>query len=137
MKKERNYAIEFLRILLAVNFCVIHVTTIVPPSFLKSPPKWPFTFDLILVFMAISGYFLMQHFKGQQTRGLATGNAAGQAWGYLKGRLLALLPMFFLAQLAGFVVLYIFKGLPIQMWPMAFINHLGEFFGLQLSGFGM
>lgn len=137
MKKERNYAIEFLRILLAINFCVIHVTTIVPPSFLKSPPKWPFTFDLILVFMAISGFFLMQHFKGQQQRGLTTGSAAGQAWGYLKDRLLGLLPMFLIAQLAGFVVLYLFKGLPIHMWPTAFLNHLGEFFGLQLSGFGM
>ena len=135
--KQRNYAIEFLRILLAINFCVIHVTTIVPPSFLKSPPRWPFTFDLILVFMAISGYFLMQHFKGLQAKGLAQGNAASQAWGYLKGRLLGLLPMFLLAQFAGFVVLYLFKGLPLSQWPIAFLNHLGEFFGLQLSGFGM
>ena len=137
MKKERNYSIEFLRILLAINFCVIHVTTIVPPIFLKQPVKWPFTLDLILVFEAISGYFLMQHFKGQQARGLCTGSAAGQAWGYLKGRLIALLPMFFIAQAFGFVVLYTYKGLPISMWPAAFLNHLGEFFGLQLSGFGM
>lgn len=138
MKKQRNYTIEFLRIVLAINFCVVHVSNIVPPAFLGRPPYGVYTFDLVLIFMAISGYFLMQNFKkNQQFNQLHEIGAGAQAWGYLKSRLLSVGPIFLLAQLAGFVTMNLSTHLPLSRWPASFLNHLAEFFGLQLSGLGM
>ena len=104
MQKERNYTIEFFRFMFAVNFVLIHACMIYPIGFLRGFPLFVNGFDVIIPFMAFSGYFLMQGYKKQQGQEL-TDNvpASRQAWNYLRARLVGLLPVFLLAQFMGSV----------------------------------
>ena len=69
MKQERNYTIEFFRFMFAVNFVLLHVF-ILGPVRMGGTPSFANGFDVIIPFMAFSGYFLMGHFKKQQAKGL-------------------------------------------------------------------
>lgn len=103
MQNQRNYTIEFFRFMFAVNFVLIHACMIFPLGFLKGFPLFVNGFDVIIPFMAFSGYFLMQGYQKKKALGQTTPSAGRQAWDYLKGRLVALLPVFLLAQGLGFV----------------------------------
>ena len=84
MKQERNYTIEFFRFMFAVNFVLLHVF-ILGPVRMGGTPSFANGFDVIIPFMAFSGYFLMGHFKKQQAKGLtAQVPPSRQAWNYLK-----------------------------------------------------
>lgn len=85
MKQERNYTIEFFRFMFAVNFVLLHVF-ILGPVRMGGTPSFANGFDVIIPFMAFSGYFLMGHFKKQQAKGLtAQVPPSRQAWNYLEG----------------------------------------------------
>ena len=137
MKKERNYTIEFYRIMFAVNFLAVHVYMVFSRS-IAGEFMYIYALDNILPFMIFAGYFMMQGFKRQQAQALAQGiPPRQQAGAHLKSRIMGLLPAFLVAQLGGFVVNYIFvRKMPLALWPMLLLNHICEFAGLQITGIG-
>lgn len=138
MKKERNYTIEFYRFIFALGFIAGHVMIISFRSFVPRETGVSIPLDTLLVFIALSGYFMMQGFKKQQPASLANGVApTAQAWTYMKGRLSGLGVWFLIANFVGFVAIRIWRNTPILQWFDAFLNHLPEFFGLYLTGLGM
>ena len=138
MKRERNYTIEFFRFMFAVNFVLIHACMIYPIGFLKGFPLFVNGFDVIIPFMAFSGFFLMQGYKKKQLQGITGEQSAGrQAWDYLSARLTGLLPVFILAQLMGFVANRLWQDTPLRDWPVYLLNAVGEFAGLQITGIGL
>lgn len=136
MKKERNYTIEFVRFIFAINFLLIHVYAIVPRVVGGTPP-FVSTLDTIIPFMAFSGFFLMQTFEKNRVNLADAQESAGrQAWLYLKGRLVSLMPLFVTTTaLAGIGFLLVAK-VPVIAWPKYFLDILCEFFGLQIVGYG-
>lgn len=136
MKKERNYTIEFVRFVFAINFLLIHVYAIVPRVVGATPP-FTSKLDTIIPFMAFSGFFLMQSFQKNHANSAVCQESAGrQAWLYLKSRLKSLMPLFVVTTaLAGIGFLLIAK-VPVIAWPKYFLDILCEFFGLQIVGYG-
>lgn len=138
MKKERNYTIELFRFIFALGFIAGHILIISFRTFTPRESGVSMPLDTLLVFIALSGYFMMQGFKRQQQTAIANSvSPVTQAWTYLKGRLRGLGVWFLLASLVGFIAIRIWKGTPISEWFDAFLNHLPEFFGLYLTGLGM
>lgn len=136
MKQERNYTIEFVRFLFAINFLLIHVYGVVP-RVVGAEPSFASMFDTIIPFMAFSGFFLMQTFqKSQKKLGEPPAPPSRQAWGYLKARLISLMPLFVFATLAAVIGNCLVLQIPVVAWPRYFIDVLCEFFGLQITGFG-
>lgn len=136
--KTRNYAIEFFRIMFAINFLAVHVYMVYPTGYMGLPFQTIYALDNILPFMVFSGFFLMAGFRKQQPLAAERHLTAGrQAWNHLKGRLIGLMPAFLLAQLMGFVVVRVSQKTPLSQWPVALLNHIFEFFGLQITGLGM
>lgn len=136
MKKERNYTIEFLRFMFAINFLMLHTLAVVPRA-AGATPTWGTLFDTIIPFMAFSGYFLMQGFeKNRSALAAANVSPSRQAWHYLKARLISLMPLFVLGTLLGGIAFCVFAGLPLIAWPKYFLDILCEFFGLQIVGYG-
>ena len=137
IQKERNYTIEFVRIMFAVNFIIVHVLMVFPIGFLRGFPLFLAGLDTIIPFMAFAGFFMMQGFKKQQAAaeryGLSPGHQAGN---YLKARLIGLLPVFLLAQLMGFFANNIWLDTPISQWPIRLLNAIGELTGVQITGIG-
>ena len=137
MKKERNYTVEFYRAMFAVNFLIIHALMVFPIGYLKGFPLFTSALDIIIPFMAFSGYFMMQGFKKQQASGeVAQKGAARIAWEYLKKRLIALLPLVILGNLMGFIAINMWEETPLIDLPVRFLNAIGEFLGLYISGIG-
>lgn len=135
--KQRNYTIEFYRIMFAVNFILIHALMVFPIAFLNGFPLYVSGLDVILPFMAFSGYFLMQGFEKQQALGVAaTQSAPRQAWNYLKARLIGLMPVFLLGQLLGFVAKNVWQEIPLAQWPIHLLNGIAELVGVQITGLG-
>lgn len=136
MKKDRNYTIEFVRFVFAINFLLIHVYAVVPRVVGATPP-FTSMFDTIIPFMAFSGFFLMQSFQKNQAKlALCPESAGRQAWLYLKSRLKSLMPLFVVSTaLAGIGFLLVAK-VPVIAWPKYFLDILCEFFGLQIVGYG-
>ena len=60
MKKQINYTIEFYRFMFALNFVIIHALMVIPIGYLKGFPLFVSALDIIVPFMAFSGYALMQ-----------------------------------------------------------------------------
>jgi peptidoglycan/LPS O-acetylase OafA/YrhL len=136
--KERNYTIEFFRIMFAINFLAVHVYMVYPTGYMGMPFQTIYALDNILPFMLFAGFFLMQSFKKQQKMAIEKNISPGrQAWTYLKARLIGLMPAFLLAQIMGFFVVRVSQQTPLSQWPIAFINHIFEFMGLQITGLGM
>jgi hypothetical protein len=137
MTKQRNYTIEFYRIMFALNFIIVHALMVFPIALLRGFPIFVSGLDIILPFMAFSGFFMMQGFEKQQRLGIgAVQSAPRQAWNYLKARLLGLLPIFLLAQIMGFVSINIWQGIPLVQWAVRFLNGIAELVGLQITGLG-
>src|SRR3990167_4455719 len=68
--KERNYTVDFLKLIAIIAVIVIHVST----AFLDRSTPFSFSFDLLLfinqlsrfavpLFFAVSGYLLAAHYK--------------------------------------------------------------------------
>lgn len=137
MKKERNYTIEFYRIMFAINFIIIHALMVIPIAFFQGFPLYVSGLDVIIPFMAFSGFFLMQGFEKQQRLGIAAAQSPGrQAWNYLKTHIVGLFPVFLLAQLMGFVAKNVWQEIPLSQWPVHFLNGICELVGLQITGLG-
>lgn len=135
--KERNYTIEFYRAMFAVNFVIVHCLMVAPVALLNGFPLFVSGLDIIIPFMAFSGYFMMNGYKKKQAKGLLDNVYAGtQALDYLKVRLYALLPLTLFATLLGFVAKSLWAGVPLADWPVHFLNSVGEFFGLMIAGIG-
>lgn len=114
MKKERNYTIEFYRFIFAVGFIAGHVLIISLRSFIPRETGVSMPLDTLLVFIALSGYFMMQSFKRQQEAMAAKQiSPITQAWNYTKGRIRGLGPWFLLASFVGFVAIRIWQHTPI------------------------
>lgn len=137
MKKEMNYTIEFYRFMFAVNFVIIHALMVIPIGYLKGFPIFLSALDIIIPFMAFSGYFMMRGFKKSQASGeLSEKGASKIAWEYLKKRLIALFPLVLLGNTLGFIATNIWMGTPLKDIPIHLINAAGEFFGLYIAGIG-
>lgn len=144
-KAPRNYTIEFLRFMFAMNFIVIHVIQVFPLAYLGFSASaalnayiFVSSLDIITPFISFSGYFLMANFKKMQKqdeeRGLSAGARAGR---YLKDRLVGMFPLFFVAMLLGMVANAIWRDYTlVDCWNF-FLASIGELLGLQLSGIGM
>ena len=137
MKKEMNYTIEFYRFMFAINFVIIHGLMVIPIGYLKGFPLFVSALDIIVPFMAFSGYFMMAGFKKQQANGeLEEKGASKLAWEYLKKRLIALFPLVLLGNLLGFIAINLWEGTPLTQIPVRFLNATGEFFALFIAGIG-
>ena len=134
MKKEMNYTIEFFRFMFACNFVLLHVL-IIGARKLGGAPLFLNGFDVIIPFMAFSGYFLMRSFQKQKANGeLEKKTPARLAWEYLKARLISLLPLTFVTTLACIIANCIWFHMPFMGGVMYTINSVTELFGLQISG---
>lgn len=137
MKKEINYTIEFYRFMFAINFVIIHGLMVIPIGYLKGFPLFLSALDIIIPFMAFSGYFMMRGFKKSQASGeLAEKGASRIAFEYLKKRLIALYPLVILGNLLGFIAINIWEGTPLSQLPIRFLNATGEFLALFIAGIG-
>ena len=137
MKKEMNYTIEFYRFMFAINFIIVHGLMVIPIGYLKGFPLFVSALDIIVPFMAFSGYFMMAGFKKQQARGeLAEKGASKIAWEYLKKRVVALFPLVLLGNLLGFIAINVWQDTPLKEIPVRFLNAIGEFLGLFITGIG-
>ena len=138
MKKEMNYTIEFYRFMLAINFCLVHSLMVFPMFVFGS--QVPFFYaglDVIVPFMAFSGYFMMGEFLKKEEGAKLMGKTPGrQAWEYLKSRLIGLGPTYLVASLAGWLMINIWNNNRIIDWPIHLLNAIWEFFGLQITGAG-
>ena len=135
MNKERNYTIEFFRFMFAVNFVLLHVF-ILGPVRMGGVGTFANGFDVIIPFMAFSGYFLMAHFKKLQAKGLTEQTPPSrQAWINLKARLIALLPLFIVVTIACVIATSMWYEIPALGCLMYMINAVPEIFGLQIGGF--
>lgn len=134
MKTERNYTIEFVRFLFAINFLLIHVYAVVPRVVGAEPP-FASMFDTIIPFMAFSGFFLMQTFQKNQAK-QGEMPASRQAWLYLKTRLISLMPLFVGATLLAVLGNCLVLQIPLAAWPRYILDIFCEFFGLQITGIG-
>lgn len=133
-KSTRNYTVEFFRFMFAINFIWLHVA-IIGVTRMGGTPAFMNGFDVIIPFMAFSGYFLMGHFKKLQRAGLTQDVAPGrQAWDYLKARLLALLPLVFVVTLACIVANCMWFGIPAIGGVVYALNAVTELFGMQILG---
>lgn len=138
MTKERNYTIEFYRIMFAINFCLIHVLLVFPMFvFGSNIPFFAAGLDIIIPFMAFAGYFLMQGFaKQREAAKILQLSPQRQAWDYLKARLVGLGPAYLVASLGGWVMLNVWKNTRLADWPIHLLNSTFELLGLQISGAG-
>jgi len=138
MERERNYTIELVRFMFAINFLMIHVYNVMPRVLgIPTGPLFISGFDGIIPFMAFAGYFLMHAFKKNHATALSRGETAmREAWDYLKERLKNIWPVYAFSVAVGLVSVCMMRGLPFNKWPMYFVNSLLEFMGLQLTGFG-
>ncbi len=116
-KKTRNYAIDFYRFLFAMGFIVGHIAIVGFRSFAPRESASTFAFDTMIIFIALSGFFMMQHFKKCQAKAAGQNiHPVTQAWGYLKGRIRGMGPWFLFANLLGFVALRVWKQTPVTQW---------------------
>ena len=138
MKKEMNYTIEFYRFMLAINYCLVHCLMVFPMFvFGSNVPFFYAGLDVIVPFMAFSGYFLMRSYEKQANAAKTLGlTPSRQAWNYLKSRLIGLGPAFVVASVAGFIMLNVWNRTPIGNWFIHFLNAIFEWFGLQITGLG-
>ena len=133
-----NYTIEFYRFMLAINFCLVHSLMVFPMFvFGSNVPFFYAGLDVIIPFMAFSGYFMMKGFVKQEESAKLMGKSAGrQAWEYLKARLIGLGPAYLVASLMGWLMINIWNGNRIIDWPIHLLNSIWEIFGLQITGAG-
>ncbi len=138
MKKEMNYTIEFYRFMLAINFCLVHSLMVFPMFvFGSNVPFFYAGLDVIIPFMAFSGYFMMAGFERQEHSAQLLQKSAGiQAWGYLKQRMIGLGPTYLTASLLGWLMINIWNGNRVIDWPIHLLNSVWELFGLQITGAG-
>lgn len=138
MKKTRNYTIDLFRFIFALGFVFGHLAIILgrlPGR--ESSKSFTFALDTLSVFICIAGYFMMSHFKKQQAKAEKDKiSPVNQAWNYLKSRIRTLGVWFLIGNIGGFIGLCLFTHTPLNQWFDAFLNHLGEFCGLMLTGFG-
>ena len=144
-KAPRNYTVEFLRIMFAINFIVIHVLQVFPLAYLGFSASaalniyiFVSSLDIITPFIAFSGYFLMANFKKMQKADEEAGLSAGARAGrYLKERLTGMFPLFFVAMLLGMVANALWRDYTLTDCWNFLLASIGELLGLQLSGIGM
>ena len=138
VNKEVNYTIEFYRFMLAINFCLVHALMVFPMFvFGSNVPFFYAGLDVIVPFMAFSGYFMMKGFVKQEPAAKLMHRSAGaQAWGYLKSRMKGLGPTYLTASLFGWLMINIWNGNRILDWPIHLLNSVWELFGLQITGAG-
>lgn len=136
-KKERNHAIDFFRFLFSIGFVIGHMAIILGRLPGRESGGFTFALDTLAVFICIAGYFMMAHYRKtaaiMRERGV---DALGQAWDYLKSRIRGIGVWYLVGNITGFVGLCLWNKTPVTQWFDAFLNHLGEFCGLMLSGFG-
>ena len=138
MKKEMNYTIEFYRFMFAINYCLVHSMMVFPMFvFGSNVPFFYAGLDVIVPFMAFSGYFMMKGFVRQEAASKAAGKSASQqAWEYLKSRIFGIGPTFLVASLAGWLMINIWNGNRLIDWPIHLLNSVWELFGLSITGAG-
>lgn len=138
MKKERNNTIELFRFIFSIGFVFGHMAIIFNrlQGHVATEATTQYALDTLAVFIIIAGFFMM---KGFRRESLANEEAklhpAVRAWNYLKGRIKTLGVWFLVGNIGGFIALCLYTHLPLSQWFDAFLNHIGEFFGLMLTGF--
>ena len=139
-KKERNYAIQFYRLMFCMSFVLIHVYQVFPGTMGK-PPVYLWNLDCMLPFMAISGYFLMQNYQGVKKKAAAanekTPPASVLAGKYLLSRIKGLYPIYLIGTLLGFVIQCLKMGTKLIQIPLAILNELPEWLAIQITGIGI
>jgi len=139
-KGNRNYAVEFYRLMFCLSFAAIHVWQVLPVS-REGRPMHMWNLDCILPFMAFSGYFLMQSLQSKKAKALAAGVDLGspsvQAGKYLWTRFKALWPVYIIGTMLGFFIQCMRHKVTLAQIPLFLINALPELVGIQISGIGI
>ena len=136
MKKERNYTIDLFRFIFAFGFIFGHMAILLARIPSVGASQSTFALDTLAVFICISGFFMMRTFEKQNAIAEKEGiHPTAQAGKYLYSRLKGLGPWFLFGNVTGFIGLCLYTKTPVSQWLDAFLNHLGEFFGLMLTGF--
>ena len=138
MKKERNYAIDFVRFFFAMGFVIGHMAILFSRIPGRESMNLVFGLDTLCIFTCSAGYFMMAHFDKEMKRRKAEGDQTPPtkiALDYLASRIRTLGVWFTVGNLMGFIGICLLNKTPISKWFDAFLNHLGEFFGLMLTGF--
>ncbi len=135
-KTSRNYTIDLFRFIFSIGFVFGHLSIILgrlPGR--ENATKSLYALDTLSVFICIAGYFMMKHIRKVCKDKDASENAVSLAWTYLKSRIRTLGVWFTVGNIGGFIGLMLFTKVPVANWFDAFLNHIGEFFGLMLTGF--
>jgi peptidoglycan/LPS O-acetylase OafA/YrhL len=135
-KSSRNYTIDLFRFIFSIGFVFGHLSIILgrlPGR--ENATKSLYALDTLAVFICIAGYFMMRSIRRACKDKDSSENAVALAWTYLKSRIRTLGVWFLVGNIGGFIGLMLFTKVPLGNWFDAFLNHLGEFFGLMLTGF--
>lgn len=138
--KQRNYAVEFYRMMFCLSFAAIHVWQVLPTTRGQKPAHM-WALDCMLPFMAFSGYFLMQGYQSKKKKAAAAGVAmpapSVQAATYLWSRVKALWPVYIIGTLMGMFVMSKRFGTTLAELPVFILNTLPELVGIQITGIGI
>lgn len=136
MKKERNYTIDLFRFIFALGFVFGHMAIILNRIPNATAGATIYALDTLSVFICIAGFFMMRNYDKQAAESEKNQvHPANLAWTYLKSRIRTLGVWFLFGNITGFIGLCLYTHTPLNQWFDAFLNHLGEFFGLMLTGF--
>lgn len=136
MKKERNYTIDLFRFIFAFGFVFGHMAIIFARMPNVEAATTTYALDTLAVFICIAGYFMMRNYDKQEATAKQENlHPSKQAGKYLFSRIRTLGVWFLFGNVTGFIGLCLYTHTPVSQWFDAFLNHLGEFFGLMLTGF--
>ena len=138
MGKERNNTIELFRFLFSVGFVFGHMAIIFNrlQGHTATESFTQYGLDTLAVFIIIAGFFMMKGFRRESLANEKAKLHAGErAWNYLWGRIKTLGVWFLVGNIGGFIALCLYNHIPLSGWFDALLNHIGEFFGLMLTGF--
>ncbi len=135
--KVKNNTIEFWRFLFTIVIVASHinrnyagkegVTTIFGGAG-----------NVLVIFLILSGYFLMRSYKSSKERGETKDSAGKQAARYLGKRIKRLYPLLLLGIFTCFIARNIFVlHNPVSTWPHLFVSSILEMSGIVITGIGM
>ena len=94
--------------------------------------------NVLVIFLVLSGYFLMRSYQSSKERGKNNVSPAKQAVMYLGKRIKRLYPLLLLGIFTCFIARNIFVlHNPISTWPHLFVSSILEMSGIVITGIGM
>lgn len=144
VKKQRNVAIEFWRVFVAIAIVGFHTGWIIARSANGSNGYWMQTSnwffgssETLLIFTLTAGYFMIAHFdKRAKDPEYLKRSATSRAWEYTWTRVKALLPVLILGYILGVLIStpYFYPEYGFREICTMLVNSAWEFLGFHAAG---